>query len=45
MEQQLKEFLMSSEGCISAKEALEKAKKRWPLKENYTKKKSSARNN
>ncbi len=26
---QLREFLMSSEGCVSAKDALERARKKW----------------
>jgi len=29
IKEQLREFLMSSEGCVTAEEALEKAKKRW----------------
>ncbi len=29
VKEQLREFLISSENCISAKEALERAKKRW----------------
>jgi len=29
VKEQLREFLMSSEGCVTAKEALERAKKKW----------------
>jgi len=29
VKEQLREFLLSSEGCVTAEEALERAKKRW----------------